>query len=175
MQKTLVWGSILGVVLTFQNCAKPQNLETAGQPIGVVTYNKTPVSNYSHIALFDGISRPFKYWNLDLVSGEASAVNESGGNLGSRICLGPSKLQELSQILDQAEVCEPILKDSTGVLCTQEYAYPYAVLSENADQVGLGEKADGCAGVIDLCGQKSKQLQSFVSGIISNISSYSCN
>jgi hypothetical protein len=178
MQKSLVWASIIGVILTFQNCAPSTQAklgEAAPVPDPVVTYNKTPVTNYSHLALFDGASRPLKYWNLDLATGEAAAVNEAGGNLGSRICLGAAKLQELKQILDSAEVCAPVPSTIAGRMCSMVYSYPYAVLSEASEQVGLGEKADACAGTIDLCGQKAQQLQDYVSGIISNLSAYGCD
>lgn len=170
--------SLLGLfslllVLTFQNCGQAPNAwdtksASAATPSNQ-QYNKYAVEGYSTLSLYDMVNH--RFLDLNLSTGQVVAFEEAGQIRGETYQISDDKLAEVNSILSGAEICEPVIDPSEleNRMCTMEYGYPYSILSDKADEVRLGERANGCDIPVDLCGDKAKQLRASVKSIVESL------
>lgn len=161
------------MVLFFQNCGKPPStMDMEQAQAGIVSpaqnFNKYSASEFSVLSLWD--FNHSRFLDLDRQSGRIVAYEQGGQVQGETFQLPPEKLSELERILDSAEVCEPIInpEDRQDQMCSMAYRYPYAILVEQGQEIRLGEKADSCDIPSDICGEKAKELQSWVSEVVNS-------
>jgi len=160
--------SLLAVVFSFQNCGKAP----ISQLDPTLQYTKMEASQFS--TLSTGDERTNVSIKVDLNSGTIQKSSFYGNAGVEHKCLSQVDRSRLDAILIDAEVCKPV-QAKAGAICTMEYVYPYAQLSEADLSVSLGAKADNCAGKIDLCGNKSEELQAFVAELNARVDSMNCN
>jgi hypothetical protein len=177
MRKTYL--AVIGfvLVLSFQNCSQapqPGGKDVGAGEASAPTYNKYSVSSYSTLAVWDYVRS--QYLDVNLQTGEMVSYAEAGQVRGETFCVPLAQMKELHQILNSAEVCEPIVnsQELAGQVCTMQYRYPYASLVDKSDEVRLGEKTNGCDVPIDLCGDKAQQLKNWTKSIVSNLSQMTC-
>ncbi|PWU12837.1 MAG: hypothetical protein C5B49_15555 [Bdellovibrio sp.] len=160
-------GIVLVLLAGFQNCAQSVGgMVTDSTPVSALD-NKISASQFRELIMNDLNNN--RTIDLDIDSGVA--VDESNNH---RYCLPLSERDALSQILGQAEVCEPIQHASPSQQCSAEYVFPYAQLRSSGLAVNLGEKRDGCESPIDLCGESSTALKSFIIAALSRIETLDC-
>lgn len=161
------------LVLFFQNCgAPPANMDAetqAGLSPSGQQYNKYSVQEFPTLSLWDFNHN--RFLDLDLQSGQMVAYEQGGQVRGETFQLRPQQIEELQSILDSAEICEPIIdpQDREGRMCSMAYRYPYAILLAQGEEVRLGEKADSCDLPVDLCGDKAKILQGWVTKTVNSL------
>ena len=175
MRKGLVIFSFLGLILSFQNCAKsPQDNGVADPGETPITFNKVPASDYKSMTLWDYDNGQFL--DLDLKTGRMTAFEEYGYVRGDQFCLSETEKTTLAEIMENAEICNP-KNNGTSMqdqACSMVYRYPYASLTNGSEEIKLGEKTNGCELPIDLCGEKGQLLKKFVASVVATIKSHSC-
>lgn len=162
------------MIIFFQNCGKPPATIEMEQPqAGIVSsnqqFNKYSVQEFSVLSLWDFHHN--RFLDLNLESGQMIAYEQGGQVRGETFQLPSEKMVELDSILNSAEVCEPVInpQDREDRMCSMAYRYPYAILMDQGQEIRLGEKADSCDVPADICGDKAKQLQSWVAGVVNSL------
>jgi hypothetical protein len=160
------------MIIFFQNCGKPQQLsnQVSDSTVGVISanqqFNKYSTEGFSSISLWD--FKHYRFLDLNMKTGRMVAFEEAGQVRGETYQLPAEKIAELQVIMQDSEICEPIVKseDFEGRMCTMAYRYPYAILFEQGEEVRLGEKTDGCDVPVNLCGQKAEQLEVWTKSVV---------
>ncbi len=161
------------LIFFFQNCGAPPATTDSPHSAGVISsnqqFNKYAVDDFPVLSMWD--YKQLRYLDLDLSTGQMVAYEENGQTRGDSFQLPAEKLSELKTLLQSAEVCEPIvnLEERANRMCTMAYTYPYAILSDKAGEIRLGEKTDGCDVPVDLCGEKAAQLLTFTQSIVESL------
>ena len=180
MKKWVVLIASAIVVVSFQNCGKPQlqNESSIIQPSASETsqFNKFSTEGVKNMTMWDGDRT--RFLDLDLGTGVMVAVENYGDDQSgsTHYCLSESKKSEINSILQDSEICEPVEKSKSekNEVCTMIYTYPYAILSADGIEVRLGERTDGCQKPVDLCGAKAQLLKEKVQNLLQNLNQYSC-
>lgn len=194
--------AFIGMVLSFQNCG--QNLATlqesspasgvSGKSSNAVSPNQTK-SIYEQMNILeipespvvdDSVSQAMssklgpdslfasKRIYLDPKNGQIKILDQNGNEIpGANFCLNEDDQSELQAILSSAEICEES-EPAPQQVCAQDFKYPYAKLHMEKDVVSVGESYSSCHKGPDLCGEYSGLLKNFLSYILANLKSMSC-
>lgn len=140
----------------------------SGQPLNAMTYyynnslNKGVTREEAAVA-----SRPNSL-QLNLLSGQIQVAGDS-----QQYCLSSIEIDELKEILKQANVCR--VKPSSDLqVCAMVYQSPYAVMHFSNQDVSLGEARSSCEKV-DLCDAYPDLVKGFFASVVTNLSSKVCN
>lgn len=185
------------LVLIFQNCAKfqknlnpnstNQTLDKSSTQNNSLTLNLKPIdvkviilNNMNNSLAQDQntkLLRPdiFSY-KLDLATGIIDSLDLNEQIIKGTYCLTASDKKELNNILTTSQICKPQEQntDPADTMCTQSYIMPYAKFIFTNSEVALGEKINGCAIPIDLCGNMNTVFQGFVANILKNMKDRIC-
>lgn len=179
MKRVLALGTMLMLVLAFQNCGR-QGLQADGTagggrgdvgvtlPLGgsaeaKVTYIEIP--NVADASSQQKVVEDFSESRLviSLQSGVIQLMDNSNNVLKQR-CLPESDLGELKTILAGSKVCEA--KVPSDAICSMRLKFPYASLYADEKRVNLGEEQDSCGrGRKDLCGDLANVFKAYVSHV----------
>lgn len=175
MRPYFIAGSILAVMMAFQNCAKTSDLVdvSSGQVIESSDMNKIRADQFGSLVLTD--IENARSLDVDLANGEVRSFDMRGVSTGDRYCMGEQDREQLVEILSAAEVCEPLNEAPPEAACTTVYEFPYAQLRNASQSVNLGEKRSGCDIPVDLCGAKATQLKNLTVALLSRVEHMSCN
>lgn len=175
MKKWAVVISIFALIVSFQNCSKHQSDPSLIEKQEPVNYNKFSTEGADHLVMWDMQHQQFL--DLNLNNGKMIPVEKYGDQpiSSDTYCLSAQELQQVTGIISQAEICEPIANpNQLQKVCTQVYTYPYATLASQDAEVRLGEKIDGCSVPTDLCGSKAQELKDFVGLVVGSINQRVC-
>ncbi len=193
MKKWVVAIAMGGLIISFQNCSKPNlngtgSLDASSQENPVM---QAPVSTLvpSKAVAVEIPNSPFVDLNVDgnsnksmnsyslRVNTQTGVINVLLGNgeidSSKEFCLGSEQISVLEDLLAHAQLYEAIEDSNPDRICTMDYSYPYAKLHFTEKEVALGEKFSGCHKGADLEKVSSVKLKSFLSDVVSNLKS--CN
>jgi hypothetical protein len=179
MKKFAVLAALLGVFVSYQNCA-PGNGLSHSSPAEFTTqtpssYNQIPVKNFQTLSVWD--SAHMQFLDVNLSSGKIAAFIEGGQTPGGNYCLSSAMMSSLQAILSSAKICVPVVdaQQLANQVCAQNYTYPYAsLMGSGSAEYKLGEKRDSCEVPSDLCGSAAANLQAWSSDLIAQLSSLTC-
>jgi len=179
MKKFAVLAVLLGVFVSYQNCA-PNSSSLNATPAELTSqipssYNKIPVQNFQTLSVWDAAHMQFL--DVNLTSGKIAAFSDAGQTAGGNYCLTPAKLQAVQAILSSAVICVPVVdpQQLANQVCAMDYTYPYAnLIGSGSVQYHLGEKSDSCEAPTDLCGNAAGNLKSWSNDLLANLASFAC-
>lgn len=168
--------------LSFQNCAKgsagasnEENLEahfvrSDAKGFSVLHVNEQAVLNsQDDVGASLNKSSENRYFKIDLNLSSIQLTDRRGNSVGSAVSLSNEDRDNLTNLLNDAEICEPVNTQSSSVACTMIYTYPYVELVNGSEIKKLGERSNGCDPGIDLCDQKNKDLKIYLKDILDKI------
>ena len=167
----------LAMIVFFQNCSKsnldaPTSTPESNTP---TEFSKSSAADFPVVQLWDYENG--KTMDLDVATGRIAVFLNFGSDRGQDLCLSEAEKTEIQGLMQQAEICAPVLpaEQFLNKQCTMSYRYPYAVLVDGSVEVRLGEKTNGCDVPVDLCGTKAQDLQNFVGRILQSVDQRACN
>jgi hypothetical protein len=161
------------MIASFQNCGKVQqsdisSTDQSAKDKAQTQYNKFSIDGYNILSIWD--YKRLQYLDIDLKTGIIKVFAEAGQVPGPSMQLNSDELALVKSILNQGEVCEPVVQlPAEGQVCSMLYRYPYAILVDKGDEIRLGEMTSGCDVPVDLCEQKSSQLRDWSSRIVEHL------
>lgn len=172
MRPYFIAGSILVVMMAFQNCGRATDMVGLQAGVDSTPMTKMKADQFGSLVVTDVEKQ--RALDVDLASGQISGQDERGIATGEHYCLGEEDRRQLIELLTSAEVCEPIHNVAPGQQCAMLYQYPYARLRNASQEVNLGEKNHGCDIPVDLCGAKGAELKRLTDSLLARIDHLSC-
>lgn len=168
------------ILLHFQNCSKPNSLESvdgginSGKVNGNQEYEIISTKEFRKLVLWDHQQAQFVDLNLD--TGRMIAYEEYGSVRSDQFCLTVEELEKVNKIMSTSDICDPkvSLDQPQETMCTMMYTYPYVTLISPYIEIKLGERTSGCDEPVDLCAEGSKSLRDFVSSVVSSLELHKC-
>jgi hypothetical protein len=184
--------SFFVILFSFQNCQKSPhpdeingNLKLNNNSLdGKIDLDKEKVSSLS-VFVEDqkpvtraGNTITIKYNKtllVDLDSGFITESNDLDSNTAN-YCLTDDLKNELTTILNSAQICKSEPTSGTDVVCTQALIPAYAQIFTSQDQYDLGSASDGCGNnKVDLCGEQAQILKSYLANLKNQYPSLTCS
>lgn len=171
LKKHLLYVFPLMLIISFQNCGKPQLPKD--QAASDKTATRKVLSDPYEVKFLDYYQN--RYYGVDTDNGRIYEYNMNHAQ-GGTYCMSSEELASLKAILAGAEVCLPSSASSSDQYCTMAIVEPYASLQRvGEEEILLGYASDGCAAAIDLCGNKASQFRSFIAATLTNLQSKTCS
>jgi len=177
MKKYGVLAASFVLILFFQNCAPPQNV-TDPSNAALPEFKTIRVENFNEMTVLfseitdTGYSGDTRYYHVKLETGTIETYLESDSNLVETVCLNQVKLADLRSILEEAEICEPLVEADeyeNQVCSTVVQKPPYAILSNLTQEYRLGAIMSSCDRPTDLCGERAGRLKSWADHFLMNV------
>ena len=163
--------TILILLTAFQNCGDLRSVDKS--PNTEETQQLSSLKDIEKIEIPPGNPfSPIFSLVIDLKSGR---ITQKTTDQTLERCL-PKDLQDrLQTFLDSSDICKTPAAPP-GRNCTLEYRFPHSIMHAKSESVKLGERASGCAELIDFCnGEKEKYFELIREDLLPNLSSFSCS
>ncbi len=195
VKRVLALGSMLVLVLAFQNCGN-QGLQAGGAMGGDVKIvlpqtgsidegSQVPAAKVTYVEIFD-VAEPSSAQQkasdeitdtrlvISVQSGKIQLMDDVNNVLETR-CLSAEKLAEMNAILAGSKICAAKVVRQPDQVCSMRMKRAYASLYADQQRVNLGEEFDACGtGRKDLCGELSAVFKAYVAHVKSSWADMSC-
>lgn len=178
--KLILGGVVVSIMLmAYQNCGKVGSNDSVHTSI-----EQKPalmaVADSSEITLLKNNENfEINAYDVNIVSGVVERTlyevpQEDPSNAPVLLCLSNEQRQALENAIQSAKVCY-YKTASPDSACTQQYIYPYAIVSGQNRIYKLGENAKPCNDFFDLCKDTREEFLSVINAILANIDQATCN
>lgn len=162
--KIILFGIMLSALtILFQNCAKIQNTQNSAK--ATIVGKISTESAVQALGAF-GDHGPKLYYIHSNGRVDVGYYETTDFPIQANRCqLNSDQLAELSNYLQTESICFYESNAPAGSICTQQFIYPYFIVTSDGIKYEFGRISSGCSDTFELCGANRAPFKSFIQQI----------